>query len=176
MTQPQITVLGVGNILMFDEGAGVRVAERLNQQYDFPDHVTVVDGGVLGVHLMGVISAADHLIVVDAMRNQGPPGSLYRLAGDEIPQRILAKNSLHQVDLLESLTLCAAIGPTPETVIIGIEPADIDTLQVGLTPEIEARLDDMAEMVLAELKRLDVTWKKRAATPVDGDPDVPRFR
>ncbi|MCK7504709.1 MAG: hydrogenase maturation protease [Desulfobacterales bacterium] len=65
-----------------------------------------------------------HLVVVDAIRNRGKPGDLYRLEGDAIPERIRAKNSLHQVDFLEALTLCQAFDNVPQTVIIGVEPED----------------------------------------------------
>jgi hydrogenase maturation protease len=161
MNTEQITILGVGNYLFTDEGVGIRVIEKLEQEYDFPDNVIPVDGGVLGVHLMGVISAADHLIVVDAIRNDGAPGSLYRMAGEEIPLRILAKNSLHQVDLLEALTLVNAIDRSPETVIVGVEPEDIETMGVELTPTIAAKVDDLIEMVLKELDRLKATYVRR---------------
>ncbi len=169
MQQQQITILGVGNLLFRDEGIGVRVAELLEQRYDFPDHVVVVDGGVLGVNLLGVIANADKLIVIDAIRNKSKPGTLHRLAGDEIPKRILAKNSLHQVDLLEALTLCNAIDKHPETVIVGVEPEDIRTLQDELTPTIQARVEDLIAMVLTELDRLDVSYSPRSATDVPCD-------
>ena len=64
----QITILGVGNILLTDEGVGVRVVERLHGQYTFPDNVQVLDGGVLGMRLMGIIGNTDILIVVDAVK------------------------------------------------------------------------------------------------------------
>lgn len=161
MQQEQITILGVGNYLFSDEGVGIRVIEKLEQEYEFPEHVVPVDGGVLGVHLMGIIAAADHLIVVDAVRNSGLPGSLYRLAGEEIPLRIQAKNSLHQVDLLEALTLVKAIDRSPETVILGVEPEDIETMGLTLTPAVAARVDDLVAMVLAELDRLNVAYFRR---------------
>ena len=96
-----IMILGIGCILYSDEGFGVRVVEKLQQLYEFPDNILVLDGGVLGINLLGVISKPDHLIVVDAIRNRGNPGDFYRLEGDAIPERIRAKNSLHQVDFLE---------------------------------------------------------------------------
>ncbi|MGD9210996.1 MAG: HyaD/HybD family hydrogenase maturation endopeptidase [Desulfobacteraceae bacterium] len=161
MDNRQITILGVGNYLYTDEGVGIRVIEKLEQDYEFPEHVIPVDGGVLGVHLMGVISAADHLIVVDAVRNNGAPGTLYRLAGKDIPSRILAKNSLHQVDLLEALTLVKAIDRSPETVIVGIEPEDIETMSLTLTKTVAAKVDDLIAMVLAELDSLNVTYSRR---------------
>ncbi|MCU0585680.1 MAG: hydrogenase maturation protease, partial [Desulfobacterales bacterium] len=97
---PEIMILGIGSILFSDDGFGIHVAQRLEKEYEFADNVLVVDGGVLGINLLGVISKPKHLIVVDTMRNHGKPGDLYRLEGSEIPERIRAKNSLHQVDFL----------------------------------------------------------------------------
>jgi hydrogenase maturation protease len=156
-----VMVLGVGCTLFSDEGFGVRVVEKMQREYEFPDDVLLVDGGVLGVNLLGVISKPKHLIVVDAIRNHGRPGDLHRLAGEQIPQRIRAKNSLHQVDLLEALTLCQALDHVPETVIVGIEPEDIETLCVDLTPTTRARMDDVVAMVLTELDRLGVTYQRK---------------
>jgi hydrogenase maturation protease len=161
MHQPQITIMGVGNILYRDEGVGIHAIEQIEKRYAFPDHIVPVDGGVLGVNLMGVISQADKLIVIDAVYNNGRPGDLHRLAGAQIPKRIVAKNSLHQVDLLEALTLVSAIDKNPETVIVGIEPQDIETLEVGLTPLIESRLDDLIEMALAEVERFGGSYRRK---------------
>ncbi len=167
----QVMIIGVGNILFTDEGFGVRVVERIQNRYTFPETVSVVDGGVLGLNLLGVISEADHLIAVDAIRYGGAPGDLHRLAGDQIPERIRAKNSLHQIDFLEALALCGALDQAPETVIVGVEPEDMETLNVGLTATAEARIDPVIGMVLAELDRLGVTYSEKGADDhVSGDP------
>jgi hydrogenase maturation protease len=152
-------ILGVGNLLFSDEGFGIRVVEELERRYTFPDNVSLVDGGVLGVSLLGVMSQADHLIVVDVIRNQGAPGELYRLEGEAIPERIRAKNSLHQVDFLEALTLCQAMDNVPEAVIIGVEPEDIRTLQTELTPTTQNKMEAIIQMVLEELERLGIAYQ-----------------
>ena len=170
MNSQQIMILGVGCILYSDEGFGVRVIEKIQKNYTFPDNVTIVDGGVLGVNLLGVISQPDHLIVVDAIRNKGNTGDLYRLEGDAIPERIRAKNSLHQVDFLEALTLCQALDKVPETVIVGVEPEDIEKLSIELTPMIQKKVDPVIDMVLTELDRLGVSYKKGANKNVPCSP------
>ena len=157
---PDIMILGIGCTLYSDEGFGVQVVKKLEKLYEFPDNVSVIDGGVLGINLLGVISQPDHLIVVDAIRNKGKPGDVYRLEGDAIPERIRAKNSLHQVDFLEALTLCQALDKVPATVILGVEPQDIETLSTELTPTIRARVSRIIEMILAELTRLGGSYKK----------------
>ena len=158
----QILILGIGCILYSDEGFGVRVIEQLREQYEFPENVTLVDGGVLGLNLLSVLSEADHLIVVDAIRNRGKPGDLYRVEGDAIPDRIRGKNSLHQVDFLETLTVCQALDKVPETVIFGVEPEDIETLSLDLTPTTRARVDQVIEWVLGEVRRLGVCYQRRS--------------
>ena len=158
---PEIMILGIGCILYSDEGFGVRVVETIQQRYEFPDNVLVVDGGVLGINLLGVISKPKHLIVVDAVRNKGKPGDLHRLEGDAIPERIRAKNSLHQVDFIEALTLCQALGKVPETVILGIEPEDIETLSTELTPTTQSKVDAIIELVLDEIKRLGGSYQEK---------------
>ena len=153
-----VTILGVGNILLSDEGVGVRVVEYLDQRHVFSENVQVVDGGVLGIRLMGVIGNTDYLIVVDAVSNRGAPGTLYRLADDQVPRRVLAKQSMHQLDLPEVLALCAAIDKNPHVVVVGIEPEDISTMNIELTPAIAARVPELATMVLAELDALGVAY------------------
>jgi hydrogenase maturation protease len=165
-----IMVLGIGCILFSDEGFGVRVVEKMEKQYEFPENVLLVDGGVLGINLLGVISKPKHLIVVDAIRNKGKPGDLYRLEGDAIPERIRAKNSLHQVDFLEALTLCQALDHVPQTVIVGVEPQDIETQSLDLTPPVKAQVDPVIEMVLSELERLGVSYKKGKTDNVSCNP------
>ena len=82
MKKQHIMILGVGCILYSDEGFGIRVIEEIQKKYTFSDNVSIVDGGVLGLNLLGVISEADHLIVVDAIRNNGKPGA-HRARGVE---------------------------------------------------------------------------------------------
>ncbi len=149
-----IVVLGVGNILQRDEGAGVRVIQELDETYDFPEHVEVIDGGVLGLSLIGVIERADILIVVDAVKLGGQPGDLFRVPWEEITDRTRYKDSLHQVDFVETMSVLPLIAEVPRTVIIGVEPEDITTWSLELSPSVSARVPDLCRMVLDELSAL----------------------
>jgi hydrogenase maturation protease len=157
----QIAILGVGNLLLTDDGVGVHVVEELRAKYEFPDNVLVVDGGTVGLTLVDLISKTDQLIVVDAVKNGGEPGILYRLEGGSLPHRVLAKNSLHQIDLLEVLTLCQTLDSVPETCIIGVEPMDVESMNIELTPPVQAKVEPMVGMVLGELRRLGVRYTVR---------------
>ncbi len=154
----KILILGIGNILFSDEGIGIRVIERLRERFQFPDNITILDGGVLGLSLMSYIAEHDYLIVVDAIRNKGVPGTIYRLEEDEIPKRFLVKNSLHQVDFLETLLSCEVIDKLPQTVIIGIEPLDIETLSLEPTDPIKEKIDEIINLILKELESLGIKY------------------
>jgi hydrogenase maturation protease len=157
MTTDRIVVLGVGNILLRDEGVGVRVIEKLQTQYSLPENVRVVDGGTQGLWLLSTIQEADHLIVVDAVLGGGEPGTIYRLTKEDLPKGLRIKQSAHDSDLVEALNLCALLEVEPKSVVVvGIEPADIQPFGVDLTEEIAAKVDELLLRVIDELKALEV--------------------
>ncbi len=153
MEQPRILVLGVGNILLRDEGVGVRVIERLQSIYSFSSNVALMDGGTLGLRLLDPISQTDYLIVVDAVQNGQAPGTLYRLPAEELEKRLVFKNSLHQLNLVETLAYTEILGHRPQAVIIGVEPEDISPWGMELTPTIASRVAELCSQVLAEIER-----------------------
>jgi hydrogenase maturation protease len=152
MSDRQILVLGVGNILLKDEGIGVRVIEKLQADYHCSANVELMDGGTLGLSLLTPIASADYLIVVDAVQNGQPPGTMYRLSVDVLEKRITFKNSLHQLDLVETLAYAEMVGTRPEAVIIGIEPEDISPWGLELTTTIQGRFSEMCARVVAEIQ------------------------
>lgn len=151
----KVVVLGVGNILLKDEGVGVRVVEELKKKYVFPPNVQLVDGGTQGLWLLSTLQDADHLIVVDAVLGRCEPGSIYRLEKDDLPKGLRAKQSAHDSDLIEALNLCALLDQSPESVIvIGIEPEDISPYGLELTQKIQGRVQELMDRVLKELEAL----------------------
>lgn len=160
----RILVLGVGNILFTDEGFGVRVAEELEQKYQFSDNVTVLDGGTLGLKLMGPIMESDYLIIVDIVLNDSAPGEIFRLLGEDLNKACAFKNSMHQTDLLDTLAQCSIIGNVPDDVVLyGIEPINYKDMSAELTPELEARLPEMMELVLKEVEAAGGSHTPRTA-------------
>lgn len=152
-TPGKILVLGIGNILLRDEGVGVRVVEALEQRYSFSSSVELMDGGTLGIRLVDPICRSDLLIVADAVQNGREPGTLYRISEGEMARRLTFKSSLHQLDLVESLAYAELLGNRPETIVIGMEPADISPWGTELTETVQSRLEDMCAMVLEEIRK-----------------------
>lgn len=163
-TDPKrILVMGVGNILWTDEGLGVRTVEYLERTYDFPDNVTLYDGGTLGMRLMEPIMNSDLLIIVDAVLGDGQPGDIYRLTGDDLRKSLAFKNSMHQTDLVDTLIYCEIAGHRPEAVVIGVEPYDFQTMAVEVSPCIAGRMPDIAAKVLDEIAQAGGTFTPKAA-------------
>ena len=150
----RILVLGVGNALLRDEGVGIRVVHELLARYHFPENVRVVDGGVLGLSLTGVLMEADRVILVDAVRGGGQPGDVYRFPWQAKPEHIHYKDSLHQIDMMETLALLPLVGEPPEVVVVGVEFEDIFDYGLELTPRVEGAVEKLIEVVLDELRQL----------------------
>lgn len=149
--QKKIMVLGVGNLLLSDEGVGVHVVRKL-MGMALPAGVEVVDGGVQGLGLMGTVLGADCLIVIDAVRGGGPPGSIYRFDVEDLTKSPhLYKMSVHEVGILDVLDVSRLVGQTPNTTVIGIEPKSME-MGMELSPEIQAKVPRVIELILDELK------------------------
>jgi hydrogenase maturation protease len=164
MEQTQILVLGVGNILLGDDGDGVRVIEKLQEEYSFSSNVELMDGGTLGIKLLGPISQVDHLIVVDAVQNGKPPGTLYRFLGEEVKRFLSGKNSLHQLDLLDTLTYSEVLGQCPTTVIVGIEPENISDWSTELTKTVGSKVSEIILKVLKEIEEAGGKYRSHSPT------------
>jgi len=154
--RPRVMVLGVGNILLKDEGVGVRVVERLREAYTFPDNVELVDGGTAGLDLLPIVEGVDRLIIVDTVKTSGPPGSIYRFTPDDIDVKVPYKTSLHQIGLIEVFAIAEALDRKVDAVIIGIEPEDMSSWGLELTPTIEAKVPEIIALVLKELDAVGI--------------------
>lgn len=147
----KIIILGIGNLLLSDEGIGVHVANELSKM-DLPPEVSVVEGGTDGFRLLNIITEADRLIVIDAVRGGEEPGSIYRFDINEIRNVPTGfKTSVHQVGILEVINLSELIGKTPHATVIGVEPKSLE-MSMELSPEVKAKVPRVIELVMNELK------------------------
>lgn len=160
----RLVVLGVGNILMSDEGIGVHAVTALMDGYDLPDCVEIIDGGTSGMDCLDRIADADLLLIADCMRSAGKqPGDITRLADDQINAWFKTKISPHQVGLSDVLAACCFHGISPKKVVlIGVQPASFDT-SMELTPAIAAVLPRVIDALLAELAAFGITATTKAA-------------
>jgi hydrogenase maturation protease len=146
-------VLGLGNVLNRDEGAGVHCLEALRQRLGDGAGVEVLDGGVLGMDLLPLVESCGHLLVLDAVDAGKPPGTIVELDGGEIPLFARLKLSWHQLSFQEVLQFAAVRGRLPAHLhLVGVQPADI-SVGYGLSPAIAALVPRIAERALAVLER-----------------------
>ena len=150
-------VLGLGNILLQDEGIGVRVIERLQADYVFPNDVTVLDGGTLGLDLLQHLEEHERVVVVDAVKAGKAPGALVRLVNDEIPAFLGPKVSPHQVGLQDLLGLAQLRGHFPgEVILLGVQAERLEP-GLDLSPAIAAQVEPLAARVIDELARWGIS-------------------
>jgi len=145
-----ILVLGIGNVLLGDEGVGVRVIEQMRALY-LPDHVELVDGGTAGADLLDVLAERHKVIVIDAVQADCEPGTVLRFSAEELVQPDGVGMSLHELGLGQALTMTRMLGCAPKDVMIfGIQPKDIVS-GVDLSDEVTASVPKVVELVLAEI-------------------------
>jgi hydrogenase maturation protease len=148
---PKIAVLGIGNLLLEDEGIGVHVAQRLAGLLD-DDNVKIIDAGTYPDFLSLVNDDLDKLIIVDAVVNGDKPGTVCRFNFDDEDLEAALPLSVHDIGVLDSLRTMALFDKQPKsTVIIGIEPKTID-FGLELSPEIEDKLPEIINLVLKEIE------------------------
>lgn len=161
LATPKITVLGVGNVLLSDEGFGVRVAEALDAAYDFPDDVQVLDGGVLGMELLRFVTGTEKLLILDALKEGGAGEKCRRLAGDEVKAHFREKLSAHEIGVQDVLTFLEVTGkPIGEVVVIGAEPKSLEA-GLSLSPEMTPRVSEAAAMAAEELSRWGIELQRK---------------
>jgi len=159
---PQVVVLGVGNVLMSDEGVGVHTVNELEKRFEFPENVRCVDGGTSTQELMGDLENLDHLIVIDAVRSGAAPATVLRLEGAAVPAAFTTKLSPHQVGISDLLATLTLLGREPKNVVLlGVEPAVL-SLDLNLSPTVAARVPELLTKVLDELARCGVRLRGRA--------------
>lgn len=159
LAQPHISVLvlGIGNLVMGDDGVGVMVAQQLQQGYRFPDNVEIMDGGTLGLDLLPKLENITNLIMIDAVETGQRAGTCVRLCGQELPVALETKLSPHQMGLKDLLAVSELMGHSPkEMVLIGVQPGSIE-MEIGLTAEVGAQLETLVSNVLAELAYWGIT-------------------
>jgi hydrogenase maturation protease len=153
-----ILILGIGNILLRDEGVGVHVIQEIEARVArgelvLPDDVEVYDGGTFGIDLLDMIAGRRRVICVDAVAADVPPATILRFAGADLARKKVADMSLHQVGLLEALAMSKQLGCAPQEVIIfGVAPKAMKS-GLEMTPEVAALVPKLVDLVMAELKK-----------------------
>lgn len=150
-----ILVLGIGNTLLSDEGAGVEAVWRLDREHVFPPNVELLDGGTSGMALLNHIENRDCLFLLDAVESrEGKPGSVVRIDLGENPGYFQSKISPHQLGISEVLAAATLLSTHPRrTILYGVHPQSLES-GTELTPVVREGVGEMLQSLVRELKAL----------------------
>ena len=161
LSKSRVLILGLGNLLLQDEGVGLRVLQELRETYIWPDNVVLLDGGVLGLELLPYLEDADYALILDAVRSGKAAGTIVRLVNENIPTGIALKYSAHQVNFQETLAMAYFRGTLPQQlVLLGVEPARL-ALSTVLTPVVLAQLPLLVDAAVQQLFAWGITPIRR---------------
>jgi len=156
----KIAIIGAGTIIFQDEGVGVYASKYLEENYTFDADVTMVDGGVLGFQLMTYYQDYDKVLILDTLTMDDTAGSIYNLPATELLGLGSYKQTAHEVEIVEMLEICSLLEKMAEVNIIGIIPQDIQSVNVGLTDQLQKGFSDFVGTALAELSKAGIKYKK----------------
>ncbi len=150
------SIIGLGNILLKDEGVGVHAVNAIKGRYSFSPEVEIIDGGTLGLDLLHFFEGKDRILILDAVDFRKEPGYIGVLDDEAIPSALFAKLSVHHIGLSDVLFAAKLLGFTPSKLrLIGIQP---ESMEVGLemTDCISGKMDRIIEMVIQTLKEWNI--------------------
>ncbi len=154
----EITVLGIGNTILSDEGFGVKVVEYLRGNYKFPENVNLIDGGTLGVELQHFIIGTQKLLIIDSIDGGAAAGTTFHLHGGEILKYFTQKISAHEIGIQDILTMLEITGKKiPCVELLGAQPFSLDA-GINLTPQMQKLLLIFADKALEILKSWQVKF------------------
>jgi hydrogenase maturation protease len=160
----RIALIGIGNVLMQDEGVAIEVIESLQQEYRFNPAITIVDGGTTGMDLLPYFEEHDKILIVDAVEFGKEPGFIGSIENDDILRTLNDKLSLHHLGLSDVLMTMRIHDITPEHIfLLGIQPQSL-AVEIGLTETIASRLPRLKEVVLFQLEKWGVRAEPMSTT------------
>ena len=159
LADEKITVLGLGNILLRDEGVGVHAIEELRKAYDFPENVEIIDGGTMGLDLLHFIEDADKLLIVDAVNLKKEPGTIAIIEDSDIPAFVSTKLSIHQIGLPDVIYALKLMDLTPPRMtLIGMQPESLET-GLAMSAAIKSNLGQLLNAIITKLNEWGVEIK-----------------
>ena len=161
-TQKKIGILGIGNLLVSDEGFGVHAVRYLEEHYQFPDNVIVKDGGTAGIYMSPFLEECDPVIVIDVVDIDAEPGSMHYYSKEDVKAgKISTRMSPHQLGLLEILEICKLRDAAPDSVeFYCVVPKTLET-STELSDVVAPRIKEICDIVLKRLGEMGVEVSKR---------------
>ena len=155
----EITILGIGNLLMGDEGVGIHAMNTLQESYTFSPAINFVDGGTIGIDLIPYFEECKKMIIVDAVDSQEYPGYIVTLVNEEIHFRFNTKLSLHHAGLSDVLSIIKLQEiDAPDLILIGVQPKIVE-MGIELSDIIGSKMDQIISLMVSKLEEWGIECK-----------------
>lgn len=152
----QITILGLGSIILKDEGFGVHFIRWFSERYTLGDDVRVLDGGTLGYRLLDIVTSSSYLIVVDCIKLDEEPGAIYRFTQEEMRLKMPDPTTAHEVEFPDVLSMADLMDECPQVIFLCIVPESYGTMELEMTPTMTAAFPAMERLLITELRQLGI--------------------
>jgi len=148
-----VLVIGLGNLIMSDDGLGIHVAEDLRQK-EWPPGVSILEVGTSVLNYLEEIGRSRHLIAIDAVRAGGVPGSVYRITGHDVPKQLGGLRDAHGVSLAGVIDLARGITGFPDSIVVyGVEPRNLG-FGNQLSPAVKKVLPVVIKKITSEIVKI----------------------
>lgn len=151
-------IIGIGNLLLKDEGFGIHFIEHLRNKYIFDQNIRVIDGSTMGYGLLDDIFNLDNIIVIDALKTDEKPGSIFKFSSKNIPVNLMKKTA-HDVEFIDVISMCSLQGHNPKITIFAISPEDCCGVGTALSTPLEDVILRLENFVMEEIRPLGISWR-----------------
>jgi hydrogenase maturation protease len=162
MAHSKIALIGIGNIMFHDEGLGAYLVKYIEENYNIPPNLTVVEGGTLGFSLMTYYQEYDKVIVVGTGSKNGEVGSIYSETAEEVMAQSTIRQTANEVEITMMLEICSFHEDMGEVQLITMVPEDIMDVCNGLTPSVLGYMPKLVDATLRELENSDIRLEKKS--------------
>lgn len=160
-SDPEVVVLGLGNILMEDEGIGVHAARYLEENYQFQPEIEIVDGGTSGLDLLPFFGPEKSILIIDAVNFDMEPGTVGTLEDDDILAQLDPKISMHHLGLSDLISVSELIDrKAKKMTLLGIQPESMENLDLEMTDTVKEVFTKVVENAIRILSGWGIKSKK----------------
>ena len=150
----KVLVMGIGNLLLTDDGVGVHAAQTLAGE-SWPENVTIMEAGTFTQDVFYLFKGFAHVLILDIVHGHAGPGTVYHLTENQLVDNEKQRLSIHDIDLLDSLRMAEMLhGSRPNLTVMGMEPADYTSWSMELSPVVQERFPAYLDEVRKEILRL----------------------
>ncbi|GMT44087.1 MAG: hydrogenase expression/formation protein [bacterium] len=150
---PEAVIIGVGNILLKDEGVGIYAAKYIDENFLFSPSIDIIDGGTIGYRLINYLQGYDKVFILDTISADDEPGSIYSMPSEALMGMGHYRRTAHEVEVVEMLEICSLTETMAEVNVIGIVPEDIKNVGIDLTDKLKNHFDAFVGTAINELKK-----------------------